>query len=235
MVLRRSRRVNRLASLLWDSNDDVIEIQELQTQAAPDGLGLQELQVEQAPADQSPSVKHRQPQHRHTLRKRKRRFRLSKKAGTHAIADTHQPVEIDVGKMEAAGIKMKARVKMRNAGKLLEWCVGQVAVFRNSLGGESMAVFKIGIAAYVNIVRRFESYQEDGCTAMNLIHVSHCLARVEDFEAFLIHLFRGQTGCRNVRPGGESMRTKGGSARFEGPYVLYLAGARADQSRAIFC
>ena len=132
--------------------------------------------------------------------------------------------------LEEAGIHVKflkhKPATMPTSGVLFGHAEDACRRFIDSIGGASLAVFKIGISA--DPVQRWQWYKIQNFTEMVVMCCSMELPLVESLEAHLVRLLRAHTGCRNQQPGGESMRTKSGNPRFPGPWFCYIVGSRAD-------
>ena len=114
----------------------------------------------------------------------------------------------------------------QQAGKVLAHCQACVRALQAKTGGESLAIYKIGITH--NCESRFELYQSNGFSTMIVMCSSNELGFIEMLEAALISHHKERLQCRNVLPGGEGMRDKCLNAKFEAPYYCYCVAARAD-------
>ena len=116
-----------------------------------------------------------------------------------------------------------------HSGKLLDHCVHNIQMFRKGLGGLPLCVYKIGITSDLN--QRWLSYRDQNFKRMLCVHATNNLSTVEHMEAALILIFKQEMegAIRNVNKGGEGMRLKDGTARFQPPYFVYCVGADASQ------
>jgi hypothetical protein len=117
---------------------------------------------------------------------------------------------------------------------LFNHCLARVARIRRRTGGTQLCVFKIGITACPEI--RWQSYVSNGYSCFQIVHASFELGLIEMLELLLIHHFselEPVKTLRNSRAGGEGMRDREGYPLRPGPYLLYVAAARADQRQAI--
>ena len=111
------------------------------------------------------------------------------------------------------------------AGTVLQHCKLRVVRFRTQIG-QNVCVFKIGYTS--NPLVRFRSYMELNYSSMSLLHVTMCKGSAEMLEAALIDLYKGTTGCRNEKAGGD------GPVHLQADvFYVYIVGARADQAKRI--
>ncbi|CAE7662955.1 unnamed protein product [Symbiodinium sp. CCMP2592] len=114
------------------------------------------------------------------------------------------------------------------ASKVLLHCLRVVDAVRTENGGASLCVFKIGLTS--NPVQRRASYLQQNFQNFVVIHKvwrPELLGMLEMLEAALIAQFHDNGRCcRNVRLGGESMRTKDFVPRFPPPYYAYCVAAK---------
>lgn len=126
-------------------------------------------------------------------------------------------------------IIIKPLATSRLAGKILQHVERRIEKFIEDHGGPEMAVFKLGICAGENVLKRMMSYRKANFRAMLILHVDEDVTFVECLEAMVIRLFGHLKGCRNVQLGGESMREADSRRpRFPPPYVAYMVASRAD-------
>ncbi len=128
-----------------------------------------------------------------------------------------------------AGVSYQLAAQNLQAGKVLQHCLACVRKLRMATGGESLAIFKIGITH--NCEARFERYECDGWNKMLVMFESDELGAIEMLEAALISHYQDLIQCRNVCLGGEGMRDKAFRPKFEPPYFCYCCAARADLPR----
>ena len=121
------------------------------------------------------------------------------------------------------------------ASKVLLHCLRVVDAVRTENGGASLCVFKIGLTS--NPVQRRASYLQQNFQNFVVIHKvwrPELLGMLEMLEAALIAEFHDNGRCcRNLRLGGESMRTKDFVPRFPPPYYAYCAATNAAQCKPI--
>ncbi|CAE7839917.1 unnamed protein product [Symbiodinium sp. CCMP2592] len=103
----------------------------------------------------------------------------------------------------ADGISYNCLPQTTLAGKVLKHCQNCVEKLRMATGGESLAIFKIGITH--DCGARYELYQRNGYTKMLVCHTSNELATVEMLESALIAIYQHKRQCRNIQLGGEGM------------------------------
>ena len=127
------------------------------------------------------------------------------------------------------GITYRCIPQNTQAGKVLQHCKDCVEKLRRDTGGESLAIFKIGITH--DCTPRFQLYESNGYTKMLVMHSSNDLATIEMLESALIAIYRDKVQCRNVQLGGEGMRNRYFEAKFDPPYHCYCVAARADLPR----
>ncbi|OLQ14679.1 hypothetical protein AK812_SmicGene1179 [Symbiodinium microadriaticum] len=104
-----------------------------------------------------------------------------------------------------------------------------VEKLRRDTGGESLAIFKIGITH--DCTPRFQLYESNGYTKMLVMHSSNDLATIEMLESALIAIYRDKVQCRNVQLGGEGMRNRYFEAKFaSAKHVATIAKAFATEA-----
>ena len=133
--------------------------------------------------------------------------------------------------LEIHGIHWMLPNSVLQAGKILAHCRDAVWKLRLATGGTQLAVYKIGITH--DCTSRFELYQKNGWTKMLVMYKGTELGQVEMLEAALISHEQINKQCRNIRRGGEGMRTKEFHSKFDPPFFCYCVSARADQGRWI--
>ena len=116
-----------------------------------------------------------------------------------------------------------------HAGIVLAHCMACIQQVRYATGGESLAIYKIGISH--NCENRFELYKSNGWSKMVVMFESSDLGLVEMLEAALISHHRENTACRNILKGGEGLRDGRFNPKFDPPYFCYCTAARADVPR----
>ncbi|CAE7369766.1 unnamed protein product [Symbiodinium sp. CCMP2456] len=104
-----------------------------------------------------------------------------------------------------------------------------VEKLRRETGGESLAIFKIGITH--DCTPRFQLYESNGYTKMLVMHTSNELATIEMLESALIAIYGRKVQCRNVQLGGEGMRNRYFEAKFaSAKHVATIAKAFATEA-----
>ena len=126
----------------------------------------------------------------------------------------------------ASGIMFNLVPHGSQAGKVILHCQNAIQKLRMDNGGESLAIYKIGITH--DYSDRFELYEANGWTTMLIMIESSDLGFIEMLEAALISHHRGRQQCRNIVLGGEGMRDRNGNPKFAPPYYCYCTAARAD-------
>ena len=115
------------------------------------------------------------------------------------------------------------------AGKVLAHCQEAIHKLRMGTGGESLAIYKVGITH--DYEDRFELYRKNGWTKMLIMFQSSDLDFVEMLEAALISHHVHLRQCRNILRGGEGMRDSMFNPKFDAPFYCYCTAARADGPR----
>ena len=135
------------------------------------------------------------------------------------------------GEQEATldGIRYNLLCEETYAGKVFAHCQACVEKLRATTGGESLAIYKIGITH--DCEARFRLYQANGWSKMLVMFRSSNLSLIEMLEVALVSHHKGRVQCRNMLPGGEGMRDKLFNAKFKPPYFCYCTAARADLPR----
>ena len=129
----------------------------------------------------------------------------------------------------ADGITYQYIPEHTQAGKILAHCERCIEQLRRATGGESLAIYKIGITH--SCAPRFELYHTNGWTKMVVMFQSNDLGTIEMLEAALIAQHHHRLQCRNIQLGGEGMRLRTSQPKFEPPYHCYCVAARADEPR----
>jgi len=135
--------------------------------------------------------------------------------------------------LEAMNIKLKLNLSCKTTGKHFGHFENVAKQFIEANGGNGLCVVKVGICAAMNLIRRCSSYKLVNLNAMIVPCISYDLTLIESMEAHGIRILSHLPGCRNESPGGESMRRKDGSPRFDGPYCAYVVADRADSKYPI--
>jgi hypothetical protein len=132
------------------------------------------------------------------------------------------------------GICHKSLVTKRavTAGTILDRSAKHVQQFRERMN-INLCVYKVGMTT--NPLVRWHSYKQDGYDLMSLLHVSASKGLIDMLEAALIREHMGNTGCRNIRLGGDgpSSRKRDCEASALTHFVCYVVGSRADQHSRI--
>ena len=118
------------------------------------------------------------------------------------------------------------------SGKVLHHCLRCVNRLRMATGGEQLCIYKVGITH--NCQARFELYKSNGWSKMLVMFASSDLGQIEMLEAAVISHHQTNQQCRNISKGGEGMRTKACSAKFDPPFYCYCTAARADVARWVY-
>ena len=129
----------------------------------------------------------------------------------------------------ADGVSYRCIPEHTQAGKVLAHCEQCIEQLRRATGGESLAIYKIGITH--SCTPRFELYEANGWTKMLVMFQSSDLGTIEMLEAALIAQRKHRLQCRNIQLGGEGMRLRTFTPKFEPPYYCYCVAARADEPR----
>ena len=127
------------------------------------------------------------------------------------------------------GIQYSLLPGTAQSGRVLAHCMDCIQKLREATGGQSLAIYKIGITH--NCQRRFELYKVNGWGKMLVMFETADLGLLEMLEAALISHHRSNVQCRNVLKGGEGMRDVLGKPKFQAPFYCYCTAARADLPR----
>lgn len=225
-----AQRLERLASLLWSPDqksvlDDIGDLEQLDvrlptsTNCTTSEHSIGQLSNCHVDNDDCCPVESHTPRPKHRARSRSPAVRTHR-SQLPLVCPSYP--NYDLRFITDAGCQVDVLINSKNCGKVFSHCADAVERFRQSLGG-NLAVFKIGITA--NVAQRFDFYKEDGFQRMVVIHISDNLGQIEMLEAGLIHVFKQTMGNYNDLLGGDGgIRQRG----HEGPYICYVAGARAD-------